>query len=53
MLEKTYDAKSVEPKIAKAWEEADAFKAGAGAPEGAEPFTIVIPPPNVLSLIHI
>jgi len=52
MLEKTYDAKSVEPKIAKTWEEADAFKAGAGAPEGAEPFTIVIPPPNVTGSLH-
>jgi valyl-tRNA synthetase len=52
MLEKTYDAKSVEPKIAKAWEDADAFKAGAGAPEGAEPFTIVIPPPNVTGSLH-
>ena len=28
MLEKTYDAKTVEPKIAKIWEEADAFAAG-------------------------
>ncbi|ODT07243.1 MAG: valine--tRNA ligase [Mesorhizobium sp. SCN 65-20] len=52
MLEKTYDAKSVEPKIAKTWEEADAFRAGAGAPEGAEPFTIVIPPPNVTGSLH-
>ena len=52
MLEKTYDAKSVEPKIAKTWEEADAFRAGAGAAEGAEPFTIVIPPPNVTGSLH-
>ncbi|GAA2822842.1 valyl-tRNA synthetase [Aminobacter aminovorans] len=52
MLEKTYDAKTVEPRIAKAWEDADAFKAGAGAPEGAEPFTIVIPPPNVTGSLH-
>ncbi|GAA4112488.1 valine--tRNA ligase [Aminobacter aganoensis] len=52
MLEKTYDAKTVEPKIAKAWEDADAFKAGAGAAEGAEPFTIVIPPPNVTGSLH-
>ena len=35
MLEKTYDAKTVEPKIAKIWEEADAFAAGAGAEPGA------------------
>jgi valyl-tRNA synthetase len=52
MLEKTYDAKAVEPKIAKTWEQADAFAAGAGAGEGAEPFTIVIPPPNVTGSLH-
>lgn len=52
MLKKTYDAKTVEPKIAKTWEDADAFKAGAGAAEGAEPFTIVIPPPNVTGSLH-
>src|SRR5947199_9282377 len=52
MLEKTYDAKAVEPKIAKIWEEADAFRAGAGAEEGAEAFTIVIPPPNVTGSLH-
>ncbi|MBA3446553.1 MAG: valine--tRNA ligase, partial [Pseudaminobacter sp.] len=52
MLEKTYDAKTVEPKIAKRWEEADAFKAGAGAEPDAEPFTIVIPPPNVTGSLH-
>ncbi|TIM60618.1 MAG: valine--tRNA ligase, partial [Mesorhizobium sp.] len=52
MLEKTYDAKIVEPKIAKVWEEADAFRAGAGAEEGAEAFTIVIPPPNVTGSLH-
>jgi len=52
MLEKTYDAKTVEPKIAKIWEEADAFAAGAGAAADAEPFTIVIPPPNVTGSLH-
>ena len=52
MLEKTYDAKTVEPKIAKIWEEADAFRAGAGAKPGAEAFTIVIPPPNVTGSLH-
>lgn len=52
MLEKTYDANAVEPKIAKAWEEADAFAAGAGSKPGAEAFTIVIPPPNVTGSLH-
>jgi len=52
MLEKTYDSASVEPKIAKAWDEADAFRAGAGAKPGADAFTIVIPPPNVTGSLH-
>jgi valyl-tRNA synthetase len=52
MLEKTYDSKAVEPKIAKLWADADAFRAGAGADEGAETFTIVIPPPNVTGSLH-
>ncbi|WP_024585405.1 valine--tRNA ligase [Aliihoeflea sp. 2WW] len=52
MLEKTYDAKAVEPKIASLWEEEDAFRAGAGSKPGAEAFTIVIPPPNVTGSLH-
>ena len=52
MLEKTYDAKTVEPKIARLWEEADAFRAGAGSAPGAEAFAIVIPPPNVTGSLH-
>src|SRR6188474_2402402 len=52
MLDKTYDSASVEPKIAKAWDEADAFRAGANAKPGAETFTIVIPPPNVTGSLH-
>ena len=52
MLEKTYDAKAVEPKIAERWEAEAAFRAGAGAEPDAEPFTIVIPPPNVTGSLH-
>jgi len=52
MLDKTYDSALVEPKIAKAWDEADAFRAGANAKPGAESFTIVIPPPNVTGSLH-
>ncbi len=52
MLEKTYDSAAVEPKIAQAWDEADAFRAGANAKPGAETFTIVIPPPNVTGSLH-
>ncbi|MBO6719699.1 MAG: valine--tRNA ligase [Rhizobiaceae bacterium] len=52
MLDKTYDAQTVEPRIAKLWEEADAFRAGAGSRPGADPYTIVIPPPNVTGSLH-
>ncbi|MBU2193371.1 MAG: valine--tRNA ligase [Alphaproteobacteria bacterium] len=52
MLDKTYDAKAVDPKIAKTWESVDAFAAGAGAQPDAESFTIVIPPPNVTGSLH-
>ncbi|MDR6758603.1 valyl-tRNA synthetase [Mycoplana sp. BE70] len=52
MLEKNYDSAAVEPRIAKIWEDADAFRAGAGAKPGAETFSIVIPPPNVTGSLH-
>ena len=52
MFEKTYDAADIEPRIARVWEEAGAFRAGAGAPKGARPFSIVIPPPNVTGSLH-
>ncbi len=55
MLEKTFDPKSVEPRLYDAWEMSGAF-----APDGtlaknphAEPFSIVIPPPNVTGSLHI
>ena len=52
MIEKTYDAAAIEPRIAERWEEAEAFRAGAGAAEDAEAFSIVIPPPNVTGSLH-
>ncbi|MBD1549302.1 valine--tRNA ligase [Roseibium aggregatum] len=52
MLDKTYDAAGVEPRIYETWEKAGAFKAGAGAKDGAPSYTIVIPPPNVTGSLH-
>ena len=52
MLDKTFDAASVEPRIAALWDDANAFAAGAGAREGADPYCIVIPPPNVTGSLH-
>lgn len=55
MLEKTYQPADIEGRIYRQWEEADAF--AAGRPErvesGAEPYCIVIPPPNVTGSLHI
>ncbi|MXN67083.1 valine--tRNA ligase [Stappia sp. GBMRC 2046] len=52
MLDKTYDAAAVEPRIYDTWESADAFRAGAGAEPGAATYSIVIPPPNVTGSLH-
>jgi valyl-tRNA synthetase len=49
MLEKTFDPSAVEPRLYKMWEESGAFAPKA---EG-EPFSIVIPPPNVTGSLHI
>ncbi|MHA1189300.1 MAG: valine--tRNA ligase [Alphaproteobacteria bacterium] len=52
MMEKTFNAAKAEPAIRDKWEKAGAFKAGAGAQEGADPYCIVIPPPNVTGSLH-
>jgi valyl-tRNA synthetase len=50
MLEKTFDFAAAEARLYKAWENSGAFKPS-NAP-GAEPYTIVIPPPNVTGSLH-
>lgn len=52
MMDKTFEPAAVEARISKAWEEANAFAAGRGAQAGAEPYCIVIPPPNVTGSLH-
>lgn len=47
----TYDPKSAEQKWYKYWMDGGYFRAGR-LPE-AEPFSIVIPPPNVTGMLHI
>ena len=51
-MEKTFDAKTAEPRIYKMWEEAGAFRAGANATRD-ETFTIMLPPPNVTGHLHV
>ena len=50
-LAKTYDPVAVEERVYAAWEAAGCFHADSGAP--GEPFTIVIPPPNVTDQLHL
>ena len=51
-MEKTFDPAAVEARVARAWDEAGAFAAGRPDRTGAEPYTIVIPPPNVTGVLH-
>jgi len=51
MLEKTFDPQSVEPRLYEQWEASGAFKPTDDP--AAEPFCIVIPPPNVTGSLHI
>ncbi|WP_029040153.1 valine--tRNA ligase [Cucumibacter marinus] len=53
MIDKNYEPSSVEGRIYEAWLKAKAFEAGAGAKEGADSFSIVIPPPNVTGVLHV
>ncbi|MFA5950489.1 MAG: valine--tRNA ligase [Hyphomicrobium sp.] len=52
MLEKTYQPADIEPRISEEWNRAEAFKAGREERKGAEPYCIVIPPPNVTGSLH-
>ncbi len=51
-MDKTFNAAEAEARIYKAWEDAGAFEAGANARDGAESFSIMIPPPNVTGSLH-
>ena len=52
MMDKSFDPAAVEGRIAQAWEEAQAFRAGRPDRAGAAPYSIVIPPPNVTGSLH-
>ena len=52
MIDKTYQPAEVEKRIYALWEEAGAFRAGRPERREAEPYCIVIPPPNVTGSLH-
>src|SRR5687768_13854603 len=48
-----YDPGAIEGPLYKEWEERGYFRADASAVlNGAKPYTIVIPPPNVTAVLH-
>ena len=48
-MDKQYDAKAAEAKWYKYWEENGCFHQ---EPDGREPYSVVIPPPNVTGILH-
>jgi valyl-tRNA synthetase len=52
MIDKTYQPSAVEGRIYATWERAGAFRAGQPERRNAEPYCIVIPPPNVTGSLH-
>ncbi len=52
MIEKNYQPADIEARMSVVWEDARAFSAGRPDRREAQPFTIVIPPPNVTGSLH-
>ena len=52
MIENRYQPAAVEGRIYAEWERAGAFRAGRPERAGAQPYCIVIPPPNVTGSLH-
>ena len=52
MIDSRYDPGAVEPRIYEAWENAGAFRVGRPERAEAQPYCIVIPPPNVTGSLH-
>jgi valyl-tRNA synthetase len=52
MIDNRYQPGAVEARIYQAWEDAGAFRAGRPERAAAQPYSIVIPPPNVTGSLH-
>jgi valyl-tRNA synthetase len=52
MMEKTFETAEVETRVAAVWDQGGAFRGGRAERADAEPFCIVIPPPNVTGNLH-
>jgi valyl-tRNA synthetase len=52
MIDNRYQPAEIEPRVNAAWEAAGTFRAGRPERVKAEPYCIVIPPPNVTGSLH-
>ena len=52
MMDKSFETAAVETRIAALWEREGAFRGGRPERADAEPFCVVIPPPNVTGNLH-
>jgi valyl-tRNA synthetase len=52
MMDKSFEVADVEKRAAARWEAAGAFRAGRPERRNAEPYCVVIPPPNVTGNLH-
>ena len=52
MMDKSFDYVAIESRVSALWEETGAFRAGRPDRASAEPFCVVIPPPNVTGNLH-
>ncbi len=53
MLDKTYRPAEVEERIYQEWEHSGVFNRGQPGRERAQPYAIVIPPPNITGSLHV
>jgi valyl-tRNA synthetase len=52
MMDKSFEVADVEKRAAARWDAAGAFRAGRPERSNAEPYCVVIPPPNVTGNLH-
>jgi valyl-tRNA synthetase len=52
MMDKSFEVADVEKRAAERWDAAGAFRAGRPERRNAEPYCVVIPPPNVTGNLH-
>src|SRR5271157_6651004 len=52
MMDKSFDFAAVEGRASALWEETEAFRSGRPERAAAQPFCVVIPPPNVTGNLH-